>query len=67
MNDERLDTIETKLAYQEDALEKLNNVVTSQQALIDNLEKACKYLNQRIDELTPDEPGKPADERPPHY
>ena len=67
MNEDRFTTIETKLAYQEDALEQLNNVITSQQALIDNLEKACKYLNQRINELAPSGPDKQVDERPPHY
>lgn len=67
MAEERIDTIETKLAYQEDALDQLNNVVTAQQALINNLEKACKYLNQRIDELSPGGPDKHKDELPPHY
>ena len=67
MNEDRFTTIETKLAYQEDALEQLNNVITTQQTLLNKLEKACKYLNQRIDELDPAGQDKPGEEPPPHY
>ncbi len=67
MNEDRFDTIESKLAHQEDALEQLNSVITRQQVMIDNLEKACKYLSQRIDELAPPGFDKHADEPPPHY
>ncbi len=68
MNDARLIEIETKLAYQEDALQQLNNVVYSQQKQIDYLEALCKQLIERVKELSEQKPdGASLTEKPPHY
>lgn len=68
MNEKRLVDIETKIAYQEDTIMQLNNVVCEQQKQIDQLEATCKLLIDRIRELSPaEETGKPKTEIPPHY
>jgi SlyX protein len=60
--------LETKLAYQEDTIQALNNVVCEQQKQIDQLEATCKLLIDRIGQLAAAaELGKIVDEKPPHY
>lgn len=68
MSEERFIELETRLAYQDQLLNELNDVVTAQQAKIMQLEELCKALVQRVrstgDGLPDSDPG---DERPPHY
>jgi SlyX protein len=68
-HDERFITLETKLAYQEDTLVQLNDVITRQQDEIDLLEAALRALIDRVNSLG--EPGAAkhtlAEEVPPHY
>jgi len=69
MSEKRLVGIETKLAYQEDTLQTLNDVVSRQQMQIDQLERTCKLLLERLEEIT--KSGSPGEsngnEAPPHY
>jgi SlyX protein len=68
MTEERLVELETKLAYQEQALEQLNEAMLHQQRIIEQLERRLRTLGDRVDNLA--DPGQavmPADERPPHY
>lgn len=68
MIENRLINIETKLAYQEDAVLALNEVVCQQQKQIDQLQATCKLLVDRIKFLSAAaDPPKVADETPPHY
>lgn len=68
MNEERIINIETKVAYQEDTIMQLNNVVCQQQKQIDQLETTCKLLIDRIKEVSAmADSGKPEVEIPPHY
>lgn len=68
MIEQRLVEVETKLAYQEDTLQALNDVICQQQKQIDQLEAACKLLVDRIKALaTTNDSSQPADEKPPHY
>ncbi len=68
MNDERLVNIETKIAYQEDTMEVLNDVVCNQQKQIEQLEKTCEMLIERLKNLSPEKAGELSlDEKPPHY
>ena len=62
MSEERLVKIETQLAFQEQTIKELNDVLYQQQQEIDRLTK-------RVDELTESIPGieAPANEKPPHY
>jgi SlyX protein len=68
MLESRLIEVETKLAYQENTMQILNEVVARQQRQIDQLQALCKQLLERV--RNSGEPGfvnTPADEVPPHY
>ena len=68
MSEDRFVDLETRLAYQDQMLSELNDVVTAQQAKLMQLEELCRALIQRVraaGEGSPD--GDPARERPPHY
>ncbi|PCJ38301.1 MAG: SlyX protein [Cellvibrionales bacterium] len=68
MTDQRCTEIEIKLAYQEDTVKALNDVVFRQQASIDRLEQTCRYLMQRLQETTQTSlVDVPEQEKPPHY
>ena len=69
MDEQRIIEIETRLAYQEQTLAELNDVLTDQQAQLTRLEGLNKALEARltaIAEAMPRDGGVP-DERPPHY
>jgi SlyX protein len=68
MDDDRLVEVETKLAYQEDTIQQLNDVICRQQDQIDALLLKYELLVTRVKELDSDLPeGDEVDERPPHY
>jgi len=68
MDKQRLIDIETKLAYQEDLIQELNNTVHSQQLKLDQLEQALRSLSLRYNSLAEqDDSEYPVDEKPPHY
>jgi SlyX protein len=66
---DRLIEIETKLAFQEDAIQALNDVVCRQQKQLEQLEAALSLLIDRYRQLsqTQTSASKPVDEKPPHY
>lgn len=68
-NDERLIELEIKAAYQEDLLQTLNKIVSSQQQQIQRLEATCQLLHERINSLSAESNrnNAPVDEVPPHY
>jgi SlyX protein len=62
--------LQTRIAYQEDAISQLNQVVTKQDADILQLQHQMRLLAKRVDELsfTQTESGEEiSSERPPHY
>jgi SlyX protein len=63
---ERIDTLETRLAYQDDAIETLNQTITAQWKQIDGLTRRIAELGERLQEAEANAPGA-ANERPPHY
>jgi SlyX protein len=69
MSEERLVEIETKIAFQEQTIEDLNDVLYEQQQEIERLGSICDALVKRIKELSEFTPGidAPANEKPPHY
>jgi len=72
MTESRLVNIETKIAYQDDTIMQLNDVICKQQDQIDQLQKATQQLIGRVKDLSDLSTGAPAefsaaDERPPHY
>lgn len=67
--DDRLMEIETRLAYQENTLLALDDVIARQQKQIDQLEISVRLLVERLQQvLEALEPSRAAiDEKPPHY
>jgi SlyX protein len=63
---ERVDLLETKLAFQDDTIETLNRTITEQWLKIDTLTRQLASLNARLQEAESRPPG-PANEPPPHY
>ncbi len=64
---ERIDALESRLAFQDDTIQQLNDALIAQQVRIDLLEAEMRRL---IDELRGGVTGVqiiPADELPPHY
>ncbi|HIG65372.1 MAG TPA: SlyX family protein [Methyloprofundus sp.] len=72
MTKQRIIAIETKIAYQEDTIAQLNDVVCKQQTQIDALEHLTQQLIGRVRDLSETSVQSNgalsvADERPPHY
>lgn len=69
MDEERLINLETKLAYQEETVRVLNEVVTELQLQVSDLRQFCRSLSERVVQLAADSPAKTtlAEEVPPHY
>ncbi len=68
MNENRFVDIETRIAYQEDTIQQLNDVVTKQQKQIDQLEELSRLLTDRYQSLQGiSNSTDAADEEPPHY
>lgn len=65
---ERLEKLETTIAYQEQAIEDLNKVITNQWAEIAQLKRLVGDLGQRLREIS-DNPAlqEPPEPPPPHY
>ena len=67
---EQLIDLQTRVAYQEDTLEQLNQVITQQDADINQLKQQIRILVQRLEDSlrTQGQDGELIqDERPPHY
>jgi SlyX protein len=65
---ERLERLETTLAYQEQAIEELNATITAQWAEIASLKRLLGNLGERLREIA-DNPAlaEPPEPPPPHY
>ncbi len=61
--------IETKLAFQEQTIEQLNEVVIQQQGLIEALQRQLKMINHKIEQESHhwENEHSLSDEKPPHY
>ncbi len=67
MSEDRFVDIEIKLAYQEDLVESLNQMVYQQSLRIDQLEALVNKLGEHIRNNAQSTPGMLQNERPPHY
>jgi len=66
--DKRFETLEVKLAFHEQTLQELDDLIYAQQRQIDSLRDSCRRLKQQIEGLSQDPAQVEAvDERPPHY
>jgi SlyX protein len=65
---EAIDDLQMKLAFQEDLLEQLNQVVTEQQQQITNLELALETMKVQVNTMqTATQESGQQHELPPHY
>ena len=68
MNESQRIDFETKLSYQEAAIEELQQALHKQYSLISNLEKSFKLLEKRFETATKqDLEMGPQNLKPPHY
>ncbi|MBL4660669.1 MAG: SlyX family protein [Alcanivoracaceae bacterium] len=65
----KLIEIETKIAFQEQTIEQLNEVIIQQQKSIDALQRQLRQLNNKIEEESQhwSQDQTIIDEKPPHY
>lgn len=65
---DRLAELETRIAFQEQAIQELSDVVARQQAGIDRLSQLCETLRLQLLELAPSlVAGRDEETPPPHY
>ncbi|KHL69755.1 MULTISPECIES: SlyX family protein [Pseudomonas] len=65
--EERIADLESRLAFQDDTLQALNDEVVRQQRDIERLQLLVSALSQRQDELQTQIGSEDEDEVPPHY
>ncbi len=67
---QQLEELQTRLAFQDDAIEQLNKVITKQDAIIRKMEEKFLAIGEKLQDMQsqlPDKSFNPADEIPPHY
>jgi SlyX protein len=62
---DRVDALETRLTFQDETIETLNQTITAQWLKIDALTRQIASLSERLEQAGADAPA--ADETPPHY
>lgn len=62
---ERLDRLETRIAYQDEAIEALNQTITAQWGTIETLRRQVAEIGERLEDAAAALP--PVDRPPPHY
>ena len=70
LNDQRMDELESRLAFQEDIIENLNQVVARQDGEMLALKRQLADLAERIEEfdrIAPAAGASAGEEIPPHY
>jgi SlyX protein len=67
MKNEEIIDIQSRLAFQEDALTELNRVAARQQQEIRELKKAIKEMKEGLKSVAAALPGHGKEEPPPHY
>jgi SlyX protein len=63
----RINELETKVTFQQDAIDNLNDVITSQWKIIDQLKSQVTKLDDQLYELEMSTAGAPSNQKPPHY
>lgn len=67
--EQRVMELETQLAFQQDTIDNLNEIVTKQWSMMENQQKQIKHMDDQIYaiETQTGTAGAPQQERPPHY
>jgi SlyX protein len=63
---DRIDRLESRLMFQDDTIETLNQTITAQWREIDGLMRQVASLSERLKEAEANAPA-PSNEPPPHY
>ena len=63
----RFDDLESRIAFQEDAIDKLSDVIARQEKELDQLKRMVLILSTQIRNFDAGEGFPKADEVPPHY
>lgn len=64
----RLDELETRVAFQDDTIQSLNDALGQQQIALDKMRRSLELLAKRQAEMVTLMPGDTAeDQPPPHY
>jgi SlyX protein len=63
---ERIEAMETRIAFQDDTIETLNETITAQWKQIDKLTRQVGTLGERLQEAESNGDA-PRNEAPPHY
>lgn len=63
----RLEQLETRVAFQDDTIEQLNQEITNQGAQTARLQAQLSLMVQRLKDMQPNELTNQIDETPPHY
>jgi len=67
-NEEAIIELQTKLSFQEDLLENLNQVITDQQSQIAKLQRMVESMIGQMDSMqSAMQDNEPRQEIPPHY
>lgn len=68
MTEERLETLETKISYQDQTIAELNSIVFEQQKAIDRLEKSLTKITDKLNDIS-EQSGSDIGMslKPPHY
>lgn len=65
---ERLDELETRLAFQDDTIQSLNDALGQQQIALDRMRRSLELVANRQAEMVTMMPGDTEeDQPPPHY
>ena len=68
MIEERITELESRVAFQDDTIQKLNDVIVEQQQRIDQLSTQMGVLQEQIQSLVPELIADESQETPPpHY
>lgn len=63
---DRVDALETRLTFQDETIETLNQTITAQWLKIDALTRQVVALSERLEQAEAQAPGA-TNEPPPHY
>lgn len=65
--EEQINELQSRVTFQEDTLNELNEVLVAQNAQIDLLGQQLRALSEQYRDLKLQQPESPEDQPPPHY
>ena len=64
---ETIEDLQSRMVFQEDAIEHLNKTIARQEQAIELLRQQVEYLYGQLKQLSEQRPEAPQNEIPPHY